>query len=404
VIATAKTDKRSVDYPLDYGGAEGEPPPRSTYILLDSALPSADDLTADNVPAVAGYFFVFGKETDREARLVCQLQRGERFEARRALLGEVMGDALGPPQGEEVIGQRPHLPFWNADELWFPPHTPLDQVRALRVQLRHRYVFDVWPDRPWKYLDGRTPRQAASDPVGRIKLLGFLLYAELISQRNAASDFDFNVVRRHLGLPEAQDLPADVDPSDVPLARLARVPMEKLSDDSLQAVLSRAVHYRASAAAQRAALEMAARPSLDDKVSKAGVYTTLAMLAEDSRKALDYVDQGRRLAEADGQSSAQFDLHELTLRLRRGEPEEASQLINHLMQEHVDEPGVAPALRDLFVRMGVVTPDGRSRVQPSDLPEAAEPAVEPAEPATKLWTPGSEQPTAAGKPSLIIPG
>src|SRR5437016_1230744 len=129
-----------------------------------------------------------------------------------------------------------------------------DRVRELRVQLRHRFVFDVWPDRPWGYLGGRTPRQAAHDPASRVKLLGFLLYAELMSQRNAAAEFDFNVVRRHLGLPEAGLLPADTDPAEVPLTRLARLPMEKLSDDDLQTTLSRAVHYRASAAAQRAAL------------------------------------------------------------------------------------------------------------------------------------------------------
>jgi hypothetical protein len=265
-------------------------------------------------------------------------------------------------------------------------------------------VFDVWPLRPWSYLGGRTPQEAAGDPAGRIKLLGFLLYAELLAQRNAAADFDFNLVRRHLGLPEAGLLPADTNPADVPLPRLARLPMDKLSDDDLQAALSRAVHYRASAAALRAALEVVARPSLDEKVSKAGVYTTLALLAEDTRKAIEYVEEGRRLAEADGESSAQFDLHEVSLRLRRGEPEEATRLINHLMQEHIEEPGVAPALRNLFMRMGVIGPDGRARMQPGELAEAGEPEGGPPAPASKLWTPGSEQAATAAKPSLIIPG
>ncbi len=361
-------------------------------------------MTADNVPAVAGYLFVFGKETDREARVIHQLPRGERFDARRALVGEVFVDALAPPDAEEVLGERQHVPFWEVDEPWFPVDTPLDRVRELRVQLRHRYVFDVWPLRPWKYLGGKAPREAALDAAARVKLLGFLLYAELAGQRNAATDFDFNVVRRHLGLPEAGPLPADAQPGEVPLVRLARLPMEQLTDDNLQAALSRAVHYRASAAAQRAALEVVSRPSLDEKVSKAGVYTTLALLTEDTRQALEYVDRGRRLAEEDGESSAQFDLHEVSLRLRRGEPEEATGLINHLLQDHIDEPGVAQALRNLFLRMGVVGPDGRARVQPGDLAEAAEPEAEPAAPATKLWTPGSDQPAAAGKPSLIIPG
>src|SRR5205085_10255262 len=81
VIAAAQTDKRCVNYPLDFGGGENQPPPRSTYMLLEAALPSEAELTVDRVPLVAGYLFVFGKETDREARLVFQLQRGERFDA-----------------------------------------------------------------------------------------------------------------------------------------------------------------------------------------------------------------------------------------------------------------------------------------------------------------------------------
>jgi tetratricopeptide (TPR) repeat protein len=405
VIASATTNKRCLAYPLELGGADGEtdqPPPRSTHFLLDAALPTAAEFEVNDVPLIAGYLFVFGKETDREARLVVQLQRNERFETCRSLVGEVFGDALGPPQGEEVLGQREFIPFWSAEEFWFPNGTPLDRVRELRAQLRDRHVFDVWPRRPWKYLDGRSPEQAAHDCAGQVKLLGVLLYVELISERNTATDFDFNLVRRHLGLPEATPLPADTDPSEVPLARLARLPVEQLSDDRLLTLLSRAVHYRASAAAQRAALEVVARPSLDEKTSKPAVYTTLALLAEDSRTALRYVDQGRHLAEAAGESSAQFDLHEVTLRLRRGEADEAGTLINHLMQEHIDEPGVAQALRGLFTQMGLVGPDGRPRVGPGDLAEATE--TEPAEPATKLWTPGSDQPAAAAKPSLIIPG
>jgi hypothetical protein len=404
VIATAKTDKRCVEYPLDLGLAEGEPPPRSTHILLDAPLPSLADLTVDNTPTVAGYVFVFGKETDREARVVYQVQRTSQFDSRKALIGQVFGDALAPDGSEEVLGQRQHIPFWDLDEPWFPTETPLDRVREVRMQLRHRHVFDIWPKRPWQYLGGKSPQEAARDPAARVKLLGFLLYAELMSQRDAVPDFDFDVVRRHLGLPEASPLPADAQPGEVPLARLARLPMAELSDDNLQAALSRAVHYRASAAAQRAALEVVARPSLDEKVSKAGVYTTLALLTEDTRRALEYVDLGRTLAEEEGESSAQFDLHEVSLRLRRGEPEEATRLINHLLQEHIDEPGVAQSLRNLFLRMGIVGPDGRARVQPGDLPDADEGQSEPPAPATKLWTPGGEQPAAASKPSLIIPG
>jgi hypothetical protein len=408
VIATTATDKRCVDYPLEFPLAEGEPsdqpPPRGTHFLLDTPLPRPEELTADNVPRIAAYLFVFGKETDREARLIVQLQRGARFEAYQALIGEVFGDALGAPTDEKVLGQQGYIPFWSAEEFWFPEGTSLDRTRELRMQLRDRHIFDIWPNRPWKYLDGRTPRQAAGDRAGQIKLLGVLLYAELTSQRNTATGFDFNVVRRHLGLPEATPLSANVNVAEVPLAQLARLPMELLSDDQLQAVLTRAVHYRASEAAQRAALEVVARPALDDKVSKPAVYTTLALLAEDAQKALEYVDQGRRLAEDAGESSAQFDLHEVTLRLRRGEADEAANMINHLLQEHIEEPGVAQAVRELFVRMGLVGPDGRPRMQPADLAEAAETEVEPAAPASKLWTPGSDQPAAAGKPSLIIPG
>jgi cell division septation protein DedD len=136
------------------------------------------------------------------------------------------------------------------------------------------------------------------------------------------------------------------------------------------------------------------------------IYSLLARIEDDPDRALRHVEEGRTLAEKAGQSSASWDLMELSIRYARHEPAEIERLLRHLNTQHIREPGVAAALHDWLVQIGAIPPEGvpAAAGRPPQAPDvgAAAPAQPAAEPG-KLWTPGGQQP-AGEKPKLWMPG
>jgi hypothetical protein len=167
-------------------------------------------------------------------------------------------------------------------------------------------------------------------------------------------------------------------------------------------------YYHAVAFAIRSALRkfaeaIIARPSLADSDQRLHAYATLARTEEDLARALEYVDQGRRAAEAKKESNASWDLMELSLRFAGRDGRQAMRLIEHLQNHHIEEPGVGEALTRMLIDVGLLRPDGT----PAFGPEAAGPAMAEAEaPAAEpggLWTPDSAQPSGGAGGKLWTP-
>ena len=71
-LARLTANRRSPQMPIDLAklGTPDEPPPKGAWWLVDRDIPaSGKDLAFDQVPQIVGHVFLFGKQTDREARL-----------------------------------------------------------------------------------------------------------------------------------------------------------------------------------------------------------------------------------------------------------------------------------------------------------------------------------------------
>ncbi|MBS0211463.1 MAG: SEC-C domain-containing protein [Planctomycetes bacterium] len=385
---------------------EGEVPPRAVYFLLDRPLPkSGAGITYDAVPTVLGEAFVFGRETDKPARLVCECDRPH-LAGSQALLSELAGDAVGVPGAEEVInhipaGQRALMIDWR-----LPPDTPPDEVRQLMVRRRRDAVLNRWPKQPLKLFGGKTAEAAAADPNLKLKVQAALLLVEM-SLEHPSTPAIVDELRGRLGLP----IVAPIDPSGIvldrlSLARLARLDAEKLSDDDLLTSFRRARFTSMRLALSKFAQEILKRPQVHEKTDMAGVYGILAELEEAPEKVLEYLGQARAAAVKAGRSCARFDMSELMLRLQRGEEQQASELFKHLQMKHAQEPGVGQALMQLLYEMGAIGPDGRPVTRAAG-PLGAAPAEAAAAPANQLWTPGGPAAAPAGgeqKSALWMPG
>ena len=400
---------RIVHVPVDLAAmaGDGEPPPKAVFAICDRApLETADGAALGAIPRHLCQAALYGRQTDREARLEVIGVVADDLEQVKAILTGAGGSALGPLASEEVA-EHVSATHELLHRKWRLPHdVSPEKYHELAAQYEKEALLGQWPKSRLGLLDGKSPEEAAGEERYRVRLLATVSLLEFWAD-GAGIRFDFNQLRTRLGLP----LPEAIDPEQLPverlpLARLARVVVEKLSDEALLAAYRRASGMNARAALGKLAQAIVDRPSLAGRDESLRAYSTLARLADRSDQALEYVDRARQAAEAAGRSSAPWDVAELSYRFERLEADEAGRVLRHLEAHHFREPGVVAAVQDLLVRYGLLRPDG-TPVGPAAAPPQADagivvPGASAAEPG-ELWTPDGTSP-AGEKPKIWVPG
>lgn len=394
-------DKRAESIVVEaHNFEEGQPPPRSAFLISDRALPaSGSNLALEDASKVLGVAYVFGRQTDREARLELIAQQ-PRQAACSEVLEQIAGDSLGP-RGEAVVQRKlPALARAMEFNYRLPPDISAADFRRLRREHEQRVLTEQWPNMPSALLGGQTPRAAAADPKNHIKLHAMILVIEtaLAADRN---DFDFDALRRDLGLPALKSIdPWQSKPADIRTWQFPRVDVSKLTDEDLVNLFTRAVRYRAALSVLAFGQELVERSSLEESVDKSAVYGEMARVSPDADEALGLVTKAREAAQAKGQSPAHWLIEELAIQVGR-DSREAERLLDLLVKNHINEPGVRGRLTRLLQAIGAIDANG----VPATRHQAE---VAPAAPAGELWTPESAAAPAAaggsGGSKLWLPG
>lgn len=402
------SDKRISKMPVDLSqlSAEGEPPPKAAFWLLDKPVPESGlELAREAIPNVLGEMYIFGKRTDRDARIEFNILRDEMFAAAKAALTEVLGEFVIDSPLEEVAGQVPKVTAALTWRWRLPDDTPPARRRELVAQQRGEVMLTRWPELALKTLGGKTPRQAAADPKLKVPTLAAILLIELGSEQNG-NEFDFNELRKALNLPTRDTIdPAGIDALKISIVKVPLLDVTKVSDEDLLMLYRRVVLKNASKAIRHLAKEVLHRSSLNDKVDKNETYDLLIRTAAGANDALSYVADAKKTAADAGQSPARWLLAELSIRLSTADTAECQKLVQILQTRYIQEPGVAQGLYEILVSYGVISPDAmppgsRRGAAPQKVAAPATP-----EAASKLWTP--DAPAAAGggeKSKLWIPG
>lgn len=386
---------------------EGNPPPLAAYLVLNRDLPTGDGpIELAKVPRLLCQALYFGKQTDREARLELHPVAAGEERAVEAVLNQWFPGALGP-LAERLVTERMSQTQELLARNWsLPRETSREQVADLIRQHYDEAFLDRWPANPLGILDGRSPQEAAGEPRYRTPLLAAILLVEFWAEHHGA-EFDFNRLRTRLGLPTLDPIdPEQANLAALPVGRLARVMVEKLPDAELLQGFRRVVALSDLPAMRKFGRVLADRPSFADRENRLQILSLLSRIEDNAERALVYVDEGRKLAEEAGQSSAPWDLMELSMRFARGDEAEVQRLFQHLNAQHIREPGVASALHNWLVQIGAISPDGMpaGSAAPPPQPESslAVPTDAAGEPG-QLWTPGGEQ-AGGEKPKLWMPG
>ncbi|PQO43697.1 hypothetical protein [Blastopirellula marina] len=410
VLEKLRVDDRANLLPVDVAQlADGDnPPPKVAYWLLDRAVPeSAEGLTVETAPNVLGEMLVFGKETDRDARLELSSMKNDKFETAVATLREICGDTIGAAGEEKLLGQ---IPMAESSLTWswrLPDSATPAQKQELTRERRRQALLESWTAQPQPALDGKTPQAAVGDAALRVKLAAAVLVLENAGQQQQWN-FDFNELRQKLQLPTLDKLDGkQVDIDSLPSVRLYRLDPTTLDDTSLVKAYGRSVISAERAAIGIFAEALLSRESLAGQIDRGELYGQLARNCGDSNKAIEYLKQAQAAAVADGQSAGMWKLAELGLRLERREAVESQTLLNDLTRNHMHEAEVARPLMQLLYQFGIIGPDGRPTGMP---PGGGQPA--PAAPAPGgggLWTPDNPSGGAApageeSKSKLWMPG
>jgi hypothetical protein len=395
---------KSAPQPPDESFSADEPPPKSVFLLLNDELPeSGEGLTLSQVPQALASLVLFGKQTDRDARVECYPVKADDGAALTAITA-ALGDLVGSPETKEekrVVGKLANAVAWH-------PMFPEDTSPELRAQLsrehRQQALLETWPTLSLKMFGDATASEAAADMDGRLKVLAAIMLLEIDIQNNEP-EFSLDDLREKLSLPKSEMLSLDgLDLKQVSEVQLGRLPMDQLNDQDLLTVYTRSALYGAARALKSSAREVVERPALSDKIDMAGIFGTLADLEEATAEKLKYLDQAQAAATAQGNSPAMWLLRALPIHLTSGDSATATDIINRIQQNHINEPGVADQFYGMLMQLGILRPDGTPAMQ---APPAAAGGG-----GGQIWTPGDPNPPPANqpdqeepdKPGLWVPG
>jgi len=419
IAAQLTASRRSEPVPLEPNkqlDEEGQPPPRSVYLLLDREMPETGvGIQLADIPRVLGQCCLFGRQTDRAARLEFIFFRDEKAEASIAQLQELSSDLINKSSSERVLGEIPateHRMSWN----WrLPPDTPAADRERLMTEQQREVLFNLWTAAPNPALGGKTPRQAAAENNLQIPLLASILVLEM-SAGVAQTTLDFDQLRTELGLPSPGPIdPEGLDIVRLPLVRMARVDVKKMTDEQLITAYRRAAMLAVSSATVKLAPEVISRESVEGKVDKAEAYGILANQAASSEQALEFLAHAREIAVANEESPARWLLAEFDIRLRQGEATEAQRLLQEIQSRYLREPGIAQAVYEILGRYGIIDPqaDGAMPMPPADPQTASMPAhqgqadggsgPDDGGAEQKIWTPDGTSSSSQKKSAIWTP-
>lgn len=381
------------------------PPPRFCFSVLDRDEPKdSSELTFDVVPQLCAEMLMFGKQTDRNARIEYFAAKDESHDELVRFITETFADEIVGEPVEEVVGAislLQHVLTWR----WHIPRgTSQEQYSQLEEVMRREVLLERWPNTPLLLLDGKTPVEAAEDEANSVVLESLVIQLQTSSDQQVNENSLIDQLREKLKLPT----PEMVDPETmgdrlVSPVRQKYLIVEKLSDEQLIGIQSEAMAIGNVSVLKMVIPEILNRESTNAMVPHDMCHSVMAQLVPDEKEAIGHLHQARQIAKQNNRPFGTYLVQELELCVLRGKQDRIPTLLREIETNHLNEPDVEYQLVRVLQRFGLITPDGRMAQVPGEPTEA------PAADAGGLWTPdqGSQAPAAEAESSdskLWIPG
>lgn len=402
--------------PRRYGDAD-HPAPNHIFKALDRPFPpDGTPFTAANTPILLGTVLLYGRQTDRDARVELHV-RASNKERLVQRLAEIAPADFGPETESLVLARLPWVTNRIQPEFQFKPNAEPDAEQLLA--LYRDYLMNVfvpeWLDRPSADFGGISPKAQAASSGDAIKLAASVATLGALADKRS-SDMLTKALREKLGLPEPTVLRAPDDDNAAlsffnALAawRWSRVDLSNVSAAVLGQLLPVAQLLGETKSAEKFAKKILEQPAADNASNGAIQARMLAYeaaleavsLESPPTKAFELLEKASTEAKKFGVSDSRLNLREATLRLATGDAAGFQRTVEHLAREHHNEPETMDVLQTMLINLGVLNPDGSPRqMRAGDSTLNGQlPAQElnaPPQQSSGLWTPGSDEPASGG--------
>lgn len=388
------------------------PPPKGMYLLYDRPLPtgSDEDLPLDALPREICSLSLFGKETDKSARIQLIVAKDDQFESTVQQVNDALGVSVSADADSELLTKLHRIQHTLRPNFWVPESTQLEKMRSYQEAWHQHQIHHVWTTTPMSLLGGKSAKEAAGERKLRRKVLASVLNMEMwFDQQPIAVDFD--QLRAELELPAVEK----IDPSTVDVRRLSpsqimRLTLEKVSAPDLGRLFESVSVRPNGKMLHRIGMEIIGRgDEMKAHVDFVEVRARLAETAPTSDESLEHLAAARDIAVAEGESPATWLISELDHRIQRQELDIAKRLITEIQTRYIKEPGIAQMFSQILSKYGLLPAGGAAPpgMAPAQLPtEVGAPSA--AQPDAGVWTPdgsasaGPDQ--GEGESKLWIPG
>jgi len=387
------------------------PPPRACFQMLNRPFVDSEAMTLETVSSQRAVAILFGKETDREARLLVLAMTTEEQEAVETNFRNVLGDLVQFPG--KTIDQKPvsKTRLLSECRLYFPQkreYVEPEVIEKIIIDYFGKSFVEAWLALPLGLLDGKTPVEAAKESKYTVPLLAMIQTIEGWMPEDVRDNVT-QEFRSRLGLPTPDPIAiaegSGEDPLEVldayPVWRWHRFDMSKLSTDVIAGGLQIVLGMREMRATMRFAEELLNRP-IDSMPFPTRIMAFEALISTsqgkgDFENALLWVERAKNESAAQDIPDAAWCLHEILIRLMQGETSAAQEVIQYVATKYRDDATVMSALQELFVRIGMLNPDGT----PSAAFMQAQATQQAAEQEQKIWTPDGSAPAGSAASSKL---
>lgn len=407
-----------IDVPVEQFVAENAAPPRDVFLLVDRPFaPEGTEPTLDTVSSQLATCLLFGKETDKPARLEVVEMLGDKQVAVDNLVRNAVGSTLGPVG--EPIATRPISRTQALIQYRFrfkPENMPTaEQLEELVVAYYERFFLESFLESPLGLLDGKSPLAAAKDNLAeyKAKLLGAVtLLDNWMNPEIAVSVVGGILEKLGLPVPGPIAIPANLSRDaeagfleSIPTWRWFRLDVGGMSTDMLLTALRTAGLIQEPRCLVRFSEEILSRePGSMPREARSLAYNSLIRVAQAEQnfeEALGWIDRAKAECEAARVSPGVWKVAAIGTYLAMGETAKAQETIQNVVSLHGNEPETMQVLQELFVGLGLMNPDGTLRGAPGSGRAAAPESSAGQTPKSGLWTPESENAGAGGSPSKL---
>lgn len=385
--------------------SEDDVPPRSGFQILDRDKPeSLEELPPlEGVPEAIAIVFVYGKQTDREARIeVLDVRKDNEAEVRERIEAAVSGVELKEEPGDAMpllVATQPAIAMIRFQ-------AKPAEAEKLQNDLTEARMPTAIASIKLPILSGESLISSADDDSKLLERTAVLRIIEQYDAIASKGESVLNEVYKLAKLTQQEPLkPSAEEMETLANEDLNRVDPSGLDAESLVYLLQRSQQVSATPA-MRSCAERLIELDLDDeqKPAKLMAYMTLIKASEKNDEALKMLEDAKAFASANNLPTASLLLSEVSLRLSAGDGPGFQNTIQALTSQYGNQPEVMAQLQQMLVAYGLISPDGTPRQGPA--PAAA---PEGGGGGSELWTPdGGGAPTAAdsggGGGKLWVPG